>query len=84
MAQHDNTTALYAALFSNLAIAITKFIAAGITGGSAMLSEGVHSLVDCGNEVLLLYGQKRAARPPTPTTRWAMGASSISGASSSP
>ena len=85
MAQHENTTALYAALFGNLAIAITKFIAAGITGGSAMLSEGVHSLVDCGNEILLLYGQKRAARsPPTPNTRWAMGASSTSGASSSP
>jgi cation diffusion facilitator family transporter len=64
MARHDNTTALYAALFGNLAIAITKFIAAGITGGSAMLSEGVHSLVDSGNEVLLLYGQKRAAKPP--------------------
>jgi hypothetical protein len=41
MAQHDNTTTLYAALFGNLATAITKFIAAGITGGSAMLSEGV-------------------------------------------
>jgi divalent metal cation (Fe/Co/Zn/Cd) transporter len=64
MARHSNTTALYAALFGNLAIAITKFIAAGITGGSAMLSEGVHILVDCGNEVLLLYGQKRAAKPP--------------------
>jgi hypothetical protein len=51
-------------MFGNLAIAITKFIAAGITGGSAMLSEGVHILVDCGNEVLLLYGQKRAAKPP--------------------
>ncbi len=64
MARHDNTTALYAALFGNLAIAVTKFIAAGITGGSAMLSEGVHSLVDSGNEVLLLYGQQRAAKPP--------------------
>ncbi len=63
MARNDNTTALYAALFGNLAIAITKFIAAGITGGSAMMSEGVHSLVDCSNEVLLLYGQKRAAKP---------------------
>jgi cation diffusion facilitator family transporter len=63
MAQHDNTTALYAALFGNLAIAVTKFIAAWITGGSAMLTEGVHSLVDCGNEVLLLYGLKRAAKP---------------------
>lgn len=64
MARHDNTTALYAALFGNLAIAVTKFIAAGITGGSAMLSEGVHSLVDTGNEILLLYGQKQAAKPP--------------------
>lgn len=63
MARHDNTTALYAALFGNLAIAVTKFIAAWITGGSAMLTEGVHSLVDCGNEVLLLYGLKRAAKP---------------------
>jgi len=62
--QHANTTALYAARFGNLAIAITKFIAAGLTGGSAMLSEGVHSLVDCGNEILLLYGQRRAAKPP--------------------
>ncbi|MEM5472233.1 cation diffusion facilitator family transporter [Hoeflea sp. AS60] len=64
MAKHENTTALYAALIGNLAIAITKFIAAFITGGSAMMSEGVHSLVDCGNEVLLLYGQKRAAKAP--------------------
>lgn len=63
MSRHNNTTAIYAALFGNLAIAITKFIAAGITGGSAMLTEGVHSLVDCGNEVLMLYGQKRAAKP---------------------
>ena len=38
MAQHENTAALYAALFGNLAIAIAKFIAARITGGSAMLS----------------------------------------------
>jgi len=84
MAKHDNTAALYAALLSNLAIAITKFIAAWITGGSAMLSEGVHSLVDSGNEVLLLYGQKRAGSPRTQNTRWGTGASSISGASSSP
>jgi len=56
MAQDGNTAALYAALFGDLAIAITKFTAAGITGGSAMLSKGVHGLVDCGNEILLFYG----------------------------
>ena len=54
---------VYAALAGNLAIALTKFVAAGLTGSSAMLSEGVHSLVDTTNEVLLLYGMKRAAKP---------------------
>ena len=55
---------VYAALFGNLAIAIAKFIAAGISGSSAMLSEGVHSLVDTLNEVLLLYGLRRAEKSP--------------------
>jgi cation diffusion facilitator family transporter len=54
---------IYAALAGNTLIAITKFIAAGITGSSAMISEGIHSLVDTGNQVLLLYGMKRAKKP---------------------
>src|SRR5439155_739882 len=45
-------------------VALTKFAAAGLTGSSAMVSEAIHSLVDTGNEILLLYGLRRAARPP--------------------
>ena len=57
-------TVIYAALVGNLLIAVTKFIAASITGSAAMMAEGIHSTVDTGNQGLLLYGMKRAKRPP--------------------
>ena len=64
MAAPESRPAIIAALIGNGLIAVTKGIAAAITGSSAMLSEAVHSLVDSGNEVLLLYGQHRSSRPP--------------------
>ncbi len=54
---------IYAALAGNALIAIMKFIAASITGSSAMFSEGIHSVVDTGNQMLLLYGLKQAKKP---------------------
>jgi cation diffusion facilitator family transporter len=63
MANANNKKVIYAALAGNALIAVTKFVAAGITGSSAMLAEGIHSVVDTGNQGLMLLGNARANKP---------------------
>jgi divalent metal cation (Fe/Co/Zn/Cd) transporter len=63
MAATGSRKVIYAALVGNALIAVTKIGAAAYTGSSAMLSEAVHSIVDTGNQGLLLYGMRRASRP---------------------
>jgi cation diffusion facilitator family transporter len=59
----ESKVAIVAAVIGNLAIAIIKFVAAALTGSSAMISEGIHSLVDTGNGGLLLHGLSQAKKP---------------------
>lgn len=54
---------VYGAIASNLIIAVIKYIVASLTGSSAMLSEAIHSTVDTGNEMLLLFGLNRSRKP---------------------
>ena len=63
MAAHASRKVVYAALIGNSLIAATKFAAAAMTGSSAMLSEAIHSIVDTGNQLLILWGLSRASRP---------------------
>ncbi|MFB7477180.1 cation diffusion facilitator family transporter [Kitasatospora sp. NPDC056184] len=66
MSTEGGTKALVAALTANLGIAVSKFVAFAFSGSSSMLAEGVHSIADSGNQVLLLVGGKRAQRAATP------------------
>ena len=66
MSSHGGSRAVLAALSANLGIAVIKFIAFAITSSTSMLAEAVHSVVDSGNQVLLLVGAKRSRRAATP------------------
>lgn len=65
MGNSSSNIAILGALASNLAVAATKFIAAYFTRSSAMVSEGIHSLVDAANTLLILIGSKRSTKLPT-------------------
>lgn len=75
MSTEGSTKAILAALGANTGIAITKFIAAGISGSASMFAEGIHSVADTGNQILLLLGGKRAKRKATPTHPFGYGRS---------
>jgi cation diffusion facilitator family transporter len=66
MSAAGGTRAIVAALAANLGIAVTKFVAWALTGSSSMLAEAIHSVADSGNQVLLLFGGRRAMREATP------------------
>ncbi|MFZ1390096.1 MAG: cation diffusion facilitator family transporter, partial [Dokdonella sp.] len=64
--QGDSTRAIFFALGANFAIFVAKLAAALVTGSGAMMAEAVHSLADCGNQILLLFGMRQAKKPPSP------------------
>ncbi|MEY4310673.1 MAG: hypothetical protein RLZ71_599 [Actinomycetota bacterium] len=67
MSSQGSTKAIFAALSANVGIAITKFVAAAISGSASMLAEAIHSVADSGNQVLLLIGGKRSVREASKT-----------------
>ena len=70
-----STRAVYAALFGNLGIAITKFIAAAITGSASMWAESYHSASDTVNQILLLLGIRLSKKPATDLHQFGFGKS---------
>src|SRR5258707_11793573 len=65
MSTSGGSRAIVAALGSNLAIAVSKLVAFAFSGSSSMLAEGIHSIADSGNQILLLVGGRRAERAAT-------------------
>jgi cation diffusion facilitator family transporter len=75
MSSEGSTKAILAALGANVGIAITKFFAAAVSGSASMFAEGIHSVADSGNQVLLIIGGKRAKRQATATHPFGYGRS---------
>jgi len=75
MSSEGSTKAIMAALGANIGIAITKFFAAAVSGSASMFAEGIHSVADSGNQVLLIIGGKRAKRQATSTHPFGYGRS---------
>ncbi len=76
MAEHANSlSSIFFALGANLAIFVAKLVAAILTGSGSMLAEAIHSLADCGNQLLLLVGLKQSRKPPTPDSPLGFGKS---------
>jgi len=75
MSTQGSMRAIMAALFANIGIAITKFIAAAFSGSASMLAEGIHSVADSGNQILLIIGGKRARRVATESHPYGYGRS---------
>lgn len=73
MKQGNGMLAIFAALAANILVAVSKFIGYLFSGSAAMLNESIHSVVDCSNQALLLFGNKRAARGQSPLHQFGEG-----------
>ena len=74
MSGHESPRAVLAALLANLGVAVTKVVAWALTASASMLAEAIHSFADCGNQGLLLLGNKRSRRAPTSQHPFGFGA----------